>query len=173
MNEVIPILEPTLAESTALVLGDPHQFSPAALARIAVDAALDKQIAALARAGVTYPQMAQILEMSLPDLLRRIGSLISTRDDIMSSSMLNDHLLFELSVLNEVIANASSDMNMQATDEISESVASKARHNGRLAVIKALQQHALVMGLVRARTDIRIMQKVAISVVSEDQWNAL
>jgi hypothetical protein len=154
-------------------LGPPDSIDPKALARIAEDAILDRQIAQLSNAGMPYPDIAAHLGLSLGVLIRRVGSLLSARDDLMSTGFMNDELVHQLRLLSELEVSALSDMAAIATEEIPETVASRTRHNGRLALVKALQQRAVISGLIRSRVDIRHEQDVRIAVLRPEDWDAL
>lgn len=162
-----------LASITSKHLGPAEEIDPAYLARVGDEAALDKQIVALVRHGVPYITIADVIGMPIDRLLRRISSLMSTRSDIMSTEMVNDYLIHQLRMLDSVTESAMKDIEVVAGEGISESVAGKIRHNGRLAMIKALQQQAVITGLIRQRIDIRQIDKVAITVLEKDDWEAL
>jgi hypothetical protein len=154
-------------------LGPAETIDPKALAKIAEDAIIDRQIAELSRAGMPYPDIAQHLGLPLGSLMRRVGSLLSTRDDLMSTGFMNDELVHQLRLLSELEVNALADMEARATEEVPEAVASRTRHNGRLALVKALQQRAVISGLIRQRVDIKKDENVRITVLRPEDWDAL
>lgn len=162
-----------LVTITQDAFGDAEIIDHRALARIGEDAILDRQIVQLSQAGVPYPNIAEYLDIPLATLLRRISSLLSTRDDIRSQEAMDEELRHQLRLLGEIEANALADMNMQADGEITESVASKARHNGRLAAIKALQQRSVITGLIRKQSETNVTVNVPIAIMTREQLDAL
>lgn len=162
-----------LVAITQDVLGPALPLDHQVLAKIGEDAVLDRQIVQLSQAGLPYPSIAEVLDIPLPDLLRRISSLLTTRDNIRDSGTMDEELRHQLRLLGEIEASSIADMQAQADGEITESVASKTRHNGRLSLIKALQQRSVITGLIRKQEDTRAPVHVSIAIMTKEQLEAL
>lgn len=164
-----------IVEIAASEFGGHELIDPKALAKISEDDLLDKRIVALARAGMGYMEIADQVGMAVPALLRRIAGLITLREDILSESMMNDYLIYQLNILALGIESAMADMVAQADPDrdVSESVASKTRQNGRLALVKFLQHQAVIMQLIRQRIDVNERKQVEIVVVRPEDWESI
>lgn len=151
-------------------VGPPEPLPLDKLARIGEDAALDKKIVELARAGVPYAEMAEVLEMTMGQLLNRISRMINTQNDMLSQGMINDYLLRQLALINMGIESALQDMTMEYSNDSLEwdDLVMKARDKGRAGLHKFLQHEAAIVQLFRQKIEVEVKQATILTVRSED-----
>lgn len=154
-------------------VGPPEPLPLDKLARIGEEAALDKQIVELARAGVPYSEMAELLEMTMGQLLNRISRMVNTQSDMMSQEMINDYLLIQLQLINMGISNSLEDMAKEYEGDLEwDDLVMKARDKGRMGLHKFLQHQAAIMQLFKQKVEVDVRQ-VQISVVRGEDFDAL
>lgn len=154
-------------------LGPSSVIPPATVAKQLADASNDMQISEMVRGGATYVDIASYLGISVAAVINRIASMLN-REYILSEDQLNDYIAHQLRLSQIAIDNCLADMACEADPpDITASVASKTRQNGRLSLVKFLEHEAKILGLLRTRIDIHNETTVAVAVVRAEDFDAL
>lgn len=162
-----------LNKKTTEILGPADPLPHDIVTRVLDDKAEDRQIADLARQGITYVDIARYLGKPINHVLQRIVGMLN-QEEVLTPPMINDYLRHQLEIINIGIQSSLDDMNREPeTDNMTPAVAAKARHGGRMALAKFLQQQAAILGLLRERIDIYETKTITIAELRASDWDNL
>lgn len=160
-----------LREHTDLSLGPSEAVIPDE--NVLRETALDMSILQLAQQNMTYIDIARHLGLTLPNVVRRITGMLKGVP-LYSEEHLSAYLAHQLDLVQAGIESSLEDMgDRRDDDEVTAKMASSNRHNGRMALNKFLIHQAAILGLLRQRIDINSRQQIEITVIRDEDYDAL
>lgn len=138
------------------------------------ETAMDREILALAQAGLTYVEIGRNLGLPLAVVVERIVGMLKGIP-LGSAEHLAGYLAHQLDTIQVGIDSSLKDMadRSDTGDKDYDKMAATNRHNGRMALNKFLIHQAAILGLLRQRIEIEERREIAIAIIRAEDFDAL